>query len=71
MNNVFVPNHRVVSFTDAIHGKFQSDHFRDIPLYNSALFPALSMSIGVPALGLHVLLWTFSLGHWKRGAQQI
>jgi len=52
MNNVFVPNHRVVSFTDAIHGKFQSDHFRDIPLYNSALFPALAMSIGVPSLGI-------------------
>ncbi|KKK39137.1 acyl-CoA dehydrogenase [Mesobacillus campisalis] len=52
MNGVFVPDHRVVSFTDAIHGKFQSSHFRDIPLYNTALFPALAMSLAVPALGM-------------------
>ncbi|MDR7236352.1 acyl-CoA dehydrogenase family protein [Neobacillus drentensis] len=52
MKDVFVPDHRVVSFTDAIAGKFQSNHFRDIPLYNTALFPALAMSIGVPGLGM-------------------
>ena len=52
MKDVFVPDHRVVSFTDAIHGKFESEHFRDIPLYNTALFPALAMSLGVPALGI-------------------
>ncbi|WP_227937772.1 acyl-CoA dehydrogenase family protein [Alkalihalobacillus deserti] len=52
MKDVFVPNHRAVSFTDAINGKFQSDHLRNIPLYNTALFPALAMSLGVPALGM-------------------
>ncbi|WP_223588396.1 acyl-CoA dehydrogenase family protein [Neobacillus bataviensis] len=52
MKDVFIPEHRVVSFTDAINGKFQSTHFRDIPLYNTALFPALAMSIGVPGLGM-------------------
>lgn len=52
MNDVFVPDHRVVSFTDAVSGKFESDHFREIPLYNTALFPALAMSLAVPALGM-------------------
>ncbi|WP_342430724.1 acyl-CoA dehydrogenase family protein [Neobacillus sp. FSL H8-0543] len=52
MKDVFVPDHRVVSFTDSIKGKFESDHFRDIPLYNTALFPALAMSLSVPALGM-------------------
>lgn len=52
MKNVFIPNHRVVSFTDAIAGMFESNHFRDISLYNSALFPSLAMSLGVPAVGI-------------------
>ncbi|MDQ0257126.1 3-hydroxy-9,10-secoandrosta-1,3,5(10)-triene-9,17-dione monooxygenase [Evansella vedderi] len=52
MKDVFVPDHRVVSFTEAIRGKFQSKHLRDIALYNTALFPALAMSLGVPALGM-------------------
>ena len=52
MKNVFIPDHRVVSFTDAVNGKFASEHFRDRPLYNTALFPALAMSIGVPGLGM-------------------
>ena len=52
IKDVFIPDHRVVSFTEAIDGKFQSEHFRDIPLYNTALFPALAMSIGVPGLGM-------------------
>ena len=52
MHNVFVPDHRVVSFDDALNGKFQSTHLRDIPLYNTALFPALILSLGLPGLGL-------------------
>ncbi|MCQ6279072.1 acyl-CoA dehydrogenase family protein [Bacillus sp. EB600] len=52
MHNVFVPEHRVVSFDDALNGNFQSKHLRDIPLYNTALFPGLILSLGLPGLGL-------------------
>ena len=52
MHNVFVPDHRVVSFDEALNGQFQSTHLRDIPLYNTALFPALILSLGLPGLGL-------------------
>jgi 3-hydroxy-9,10-secoandrosta-1,3,5(10)-triene-9,17-dione monooxygenase len=52
MTNVFIPDHRVVSFAEVLNGKFKSDHFRDIPLYNVALFPALALSLGLPGLGL-------------------
>lgn len=62
MKDVFVPDHHVVSFTAAIDGKFQSDHFRDIPLYNTALFPALAMSIGVPGLGMAKAALEFFMG---------
>ncbi|WP_138416325.1 acyl-CoA dehydrogenase family protein [Aquibacillus sediminis] len=51
MHNVFIPEHRAVSFSEALNGDFQSDHLRDIPLYNTALFPALILSLGLPALG--------------------
>ncbi len=52
MHNVFVPDHRVVSFDEALNGNFQSKHLRDIPLYNTALFPGLILSLGLPGLGL-------------------
>ncbi|MFC3041824.1 acyl-CoA dehydrogenase family protein [Virgibacillus xinjiangensis] len=52
MQNVFVPDHRAVSFSEALNGNFESEHLRDIPLYNTALFPALILSLGLPALGL-------------------
>jgi 3-hydroxy-9,10-secoandrosta-1,3,5(10)-triene-9,17-dione monooxygenase len=52
MHNVFVPEHRVVSFDEALNGNFQSKHLRDIPLYNTALFPGLILSLGLPGLGL-------------------
>ncbi|WP_226037525.1 acyl-CoA dehydrogenase family protein [Aquibacillus saliphilus] len=51
MHNVFIPDHRAVSFSEALNGNFQSKHFREIPLYNTALFPALILSLGLPALG--------------------
>lgn len=52
MTNVFVPDHRVTSFNDALDGNFESSHLRDIPLYNSALFPGLILSLGLPGLGV-------------------
>jgi 3-hydroxy-9,10-secoandrosta-1,3,5(10)-triene-9,17-dione monooxygenase len=52
MTNVFIPDHRVVSFAEVLNGEFKSDHLRDIPLYNTALFPALALSLALPGLGL-------------------
>jgi 3-hydroxy-9,10-secoandrosta-1,3,5(10)-triene-9,17-dione monooxygenase len=52
MHNVFVPDHRCVSFSKALDGEFNSAHLRHIPLYNSALFPGLILSLGLPGLGL-------------------
>lgn len=52
MTNVFIPEHRVVSFAEVLNGQFKSDHLRDIPLYNTALFPALALSLALPGLGL-------------------
>jgi 3-hydroxy-9,10-secoandrosta-1,3,5(10)-triene-9,17-dione monooxygenase len=52
MTNVFIPDHRCVSFNEALNGNFESKHLRDIPLYNTALFPALIISLGLPGLGL-------------------
>ena len=48
MINVFVPDHRVVSFSKVLNGEFNSEHLRGIPLYNTALFPALILSLGLP-----------------------
>jgi 3-hydroxy-9,10-secoandrosta-1,3,5(10)-triene-9,17-dione monooxygenase len=52
MTNVFIPDHRCVSFSEVLDGKFNSQHLRDIPLYNSALFPSLILSLGLPGLGV-------------------
>ncbi|RHW39363.1 acyl-CoA dehydrogenase [Lysinibacillus yapensis] len=52
MTNVFVPDHRVTSFNEALNGNFESSHLRDIPLYHSALFPGLILSLGLPGLGV-------------------
>ncbi|MCM3689817.1 acyl-CoA dehydrogenase family protein [Neobacillus niacini] len=52
MTNVFIPEHRVVSFAEVLNGQFKSEHLRDIPLYNTALFPALALSLALPGLGL-------------------
>lgn len=52
MTNVFVPDHRVTSFNEALNGNFESTHLRDIPLYHSALFPGLILSLGLPGLGV-------------------
>lgn len=52
MNNVFIPEHRCVSFSQVLDGNFNSEHLRDIPLYNTALFPALILSLGLPGLGV-------------------
>ena len=52
MNNVFIPDHRCTSFVKALDGNFESTHLRTIPLYNTALFPALILSLGLPGLGL-------------------
>ncbi|PFO05822.1 acyl-CoA dehydrogenase [Bacillus sp. AFS076308] len=52
MENVFIPEHRCVSFSESLNGNFQSKHLRDIPLYNTALFPSLILSLGLPGLGV-------------------
>jgi 3-hydroxy-9,10-secoandrosta-1,3,5(10)-triene-9,17-dione monooxygenase len=52
MTNVFIPDHRVVSFAEVLNGQFKSDHLRDIPLYSTALFPSLALSLALPGLGL-------------------
>jgi 3-hydroxy-9,10-secoandrosta-1,3,5(10)-triene-9,17-dione monooxygenase len=52
MTNVFIPDHRVVSFPEVLNGQFKSDHLRDIPLYSTALFPSLALSLALPGLGL-------------------
>ena len=52
MKNVFVPKHRCTSFVKALDGEFESTHLRDIPLYHTALFPALILSLGLTGLGL-------------------
>ena len=52
MKNVFIPDHRVTSFNEALNGNFESTHLRDIPLYHSALFPGLILSLGLPGLGV-------------------
>jgi 3-hydroxy-9,10-secoandrosta-1,3,5(10)-triene-9,17-dione monooxygenase len=50
--DIFVPDHRVVSFTKTTQGHFESAHLRDIPLYNTALAPSLHLSLGLPGLGI-------------------
>ncbi|PZX07520.1 alkylation response protein AidB-like acyl-CoA dehydrogenase [Psychrobacillus insolitus] len=52
MHNTFIPDHRCTSFVEALDGNFESTHLRDIPLYHTALFPSLILSLGLPALGL-------------------
>mgnify|MGYP001179652078 CR=1 FL=1 len=51
LKNVFVPEHRAVSFTQAASGNFLSKHLRHIPLYNTALFPVMLCSLGITGLG--------------------
>ncbi len=52
MKNVFIPDHRCTSFVNVLDGKFQSDHLRDTPLFHSALFPCLILSLALPGLGV-------------------
>ncbi|TSI09017.1 acyl-CoA dehydrogenase family protein [Lysinibacillus sp. BW-2-10] len=52
MTNVFVPEHRVTSFNEALNGNFESTHLRDIALYHTALFPGLILSLGLSGLGV-------------------
>lgn len=52
IRNTFIPDRRAVSLSEAKNGNFQSKHFRDQSLYNTALFPALNLSLSAPALGL-------------------
>lgn len=52
IRDTFVPDHRAVSLSETKNGNFQSAHLRDDALYNTALFPALNLSLSAPALGL-------------------
>lgn len=52
MKDVFIPAHRCTSFVKVLGGEFQSTHLRDVPLYHSALFPCLILSLALPGLGV-------------------
>lgn len=72
MKNVFIPDHRCTSFVDVLNGSFQSDHLRDIPLFHSALFPCLILSLGLPGLGVvKEMLERFHAGLPYRTAQHM
>jgi alkylation response protein AidB-like acyl-CoA dehydrogenase len=49
--DVFVPDHRVISLTRALNGRHGSEH-TDEALYRSAFVPAASLSLVGPHLGL-------------------
>ncbi|HEV2638219.1 MAG TPA: acyl-CoA dehydrogenase family protein [Actinocrinis sp.] len=49
--DVFVPDHRIMSVPGAIEGKYATEH-ADEELYRSALVPVLSLVLAGPQLGL-------------------
>lgn len=72
MKNVFIPDDHCTSFVDVLDGQFQSDHLRHIPLFNSALFPCLILSLALPGLGvMQEMLRVFHQSLPYRTAQHI
>ena len=54
VSNVFVPQARIASVTQAIEGKYLSTHLADESLYQVACMPMLAIILAFPALGLGV-----------------
>lgn len=50
-DNVFIPDHRMISLTDAVEGRFLSPHANEA-LYRSAFIPMVVMALVGPQLGL-------------------
>ena len=46
MKNVFVPDHRAVSFVEALDGNFASEHLRDISSLQYSTFSFINLIIG-------------------------
>lgn len=51
-DDVFVPDHRLVSVPSAIEGNYPSEVLADEPLYRSAFVPVLSLVLVGPQLGM-------------------
>ena len=54
VTNVFVPQARIASVTQAIEGKYLATHLADESLYQVACMPMLAIILAFPALGLGV-----------------
>lgn len=50
--DVFVPDHRIMSVTAAIEGDYPSEHLAEEPVYRSAFVSVLALSLIGPQLGL-------------------
>ncbi|MER6346594.1 acyl-CoA dehydrogenase family protein [Streptomyces sp. NPDC001595] len=50
-DEVFVPEHRILSVTEAVEGKYRTEH-EDEALFRSALVPVLSLVLAGPQVGL-------------------
>lgn len=50
-DEVFVPDHRIMSVTRAVHGEYATPH-KDEALYRSALVPVLALVLAGPQVGL-------------------
>ncbi|WP_286912649.1 MULTISPECIES: acyl-CoA dehydrogenase family protein [unclassified Pseudomonas] len=69
-SQVFVPQSRIASVTQAIEGQYLASHLADQPLYQSACMPMLAIILAFPALGLGVAaLETFLESLPRRGIQ--
>ncbi|MHC8366493.1 acyl-CoA dehydrogenase family protein [Pseudomonas sp. ZT5P21] len=70
VKNVFVPQARIASVSQAIEGNYLSTHLADEPLFRTACMPMLSIILAFPALGLGVAaLETFLETLPRRGIQ--
>jgi hypothetical protein len=50
-DDVFIPSHRMISLTDAVNGRYLTEH-KDESLYRSAFIPVMALSLIGPQLGL-------------------
>ncbi|MGF6637924.1 3-hydroxy-9,10-secoandrosta-1,3,5(10)-triene-9,17-dione monooxygenase [Paraburkholderia sp. MM5496-R1] len=70
VTNVFVPDARVASLSEAIEGNYRSTHLAEEPLYRVACMPMLAIILTFPALGIAAAaLETFLEQLPRRGIQ--
>lgn len=70
VSNVFVPDSRIASVSQAIEGNYQSTHLEGESAYRAACMPMLAIILAFPALGLGVAaLETFLETLPRRGIQ--